>query len=212
MYGLEWWTLKYHLVFHIAIQYGCDGELWDTFVTERRHQVSKRFARQALRAKGKGYNKMLMEELICQHFHDWREWRGHDAGVLDPRPPSRRSLEAFTQVFPQAGSIAQSTTYRTESGALCRAGNVALLGRAHGHACGKIWYHLLVDGVAWTCLEVWPPLDSVGPICKRYRVDTPSCTLLPSLDLRDIVAYRVQGAIALVRLPLYYIYREMRKG
>ena len=49
------------------------------------------------------------------------------------------------------------------------------------------------------------------PICKRYRLDTPS-TLLPSLDLRDIVAYRVQGAIALVRLPLYYIYREMRKG
>ena len=37
------------------------------------------------------------------------------------------------------------------------------------------------------------------------------CTLLPSLDLRDIVAYRVQGAIALVRLPLYYIYREMRE-
>ena len=52
----------------------------------------------------------------------------------------------------------------------------------------------------------------MGPICKRYRVDTPSCTLLPSLDLRDIVSYRVQGAIALVRLPLYYIYREMRKG
>ena len=119
--------------------------------------------------------------------------------------PSRR-------VFPHAGSIKQSTTYRTESGALCRAGNVALLGSAHGHACGKIWYHLLVDGVAWTCLEVWPPLDSVGPICKSYRIDTRSCTLLPSLDLRDIVSYRVQGAIALVRLPLYYIYREMRKG
>ena len=85
----------------------------------------------------------------------------------------------------------------------------------HGHACGKIWYLILVDGVAWTCLEVWPPLDSVGPmgcICTRYRMDTASCTLLPSRDLRDIVSYRVQGAIALVRLPLYYIYREMRKG
>ena len=43
-------------------------------------------------------------------------------------------------------------------------------------------------------------------------MDTPSCTLLPSVDLRDIVAYRVQGAIALVRLPLYYIFLEMRKG
>ena len=211
VYGSLWWTLKNHLVIHIALDYFRDRELWDTFVTERRHKQPKRFARQALRTKGKGYNKMLMEELICQHLHDWREWRGHDAGVLDPRPPSRRSLEAFTQVFPQASSIVQSTTYRTESGALCCAGNVALLGRAHGHACGKIWYHLLVDGVAWTCLEVWPPLDSVGPICKSYRIDTRSCTLLPSLDLRDIVSYRVQGAIALVRVPLYYIYREMRE-
>ena len=208
VYGSLWWTLKNHLVIHIALDYFRDRELWDTFVTERRHKQPKRFARQALRTKGKGYNKMLMEELICQRLHDWREWRGHDAGVLDPRPPSRRSLEAFTQVFPQASSIVQSTTYRTESGALCRAGNVALLGSAHGHACGKIWYHLVVDGVAWTCLEKWPPLDSVGPVCKRYRVDT-SCTLLPSEDLRDIVAYRVQGANALVRLPLYYIYREM---
>ena len=211
VYGSLWWTLKNHLVIHIALDYFRDRELWDTFVTERRHKAAKRFARQALYTKGQSYNKMLMEELICQHFHDWREWRGHDAGVLDPHPPTRRSLEAYRQVFPQAGSIAQSKTYRTEYGALCCTGNVALLGRAHGHACGKIWYHLLVDGVAWTCMEVWPPLDSVGPICKRYRMDTRSCTLLPSLDLRDIVSYRVQGAIALVRVPLYYIYREMRE-
>ena len=52
VYGLEWWTLKYHLVFHIALQYGDDGELWDTFVTERRHRAPKRFARQGLRMTG----------------------------------------------------------------------------------------------------------------------------------------------------------------
>ena len=38
VYGTERWTLKYHLAHHIAIDYGCDGELWDAFVTEKAPQ------------------------------------------------------------------------------------------------------------------------------------------------------------------------------
>ena len=34
--------------------------------------------------------------------------------------------------------------------------NSVLLGAAHAHAAGLVWYHVSVDDVAWTCLEVWP--------------------------------------------------------
>ena len=71
VHGIADWTLKNHLSFHIAKQYEEDKQLPNTFVTERRHKDPKRFVRQALRMT-KGLNRKIMEELVCQHFFEWR--------------------------------------------------------------------------------------------------------------------------------------------
>ena len=202
VHGTEWWTLKDHLALHLPDQ----EELFDTFVTERRHKDPKRFARLALRTSMKGYNKGLMEELVCQHFHDWNQFRPEDA-LVAPHAVPKRLQGPLRDIFPTAYNIQISQQFRGADGRKIHAGDVALLGAARGHSCCKIWYHVNVDGVPWTCLELWPLQGAIGPRCKKYRVET-AATILPSTDIKASVSYMLEGEFAIVRLPLYYMYKE----
>jgi hypothetical protein len=202
VHGTEWWTLKNYLAQHIAKHYEEDGVLFNTFVTERRHQDPKRFARQALKTS-KGYNKMLMEELLCQHFHNWT--KSHSAGVLNAHPLTKRMRDDLYRVWPRASSIEMSRTYVAADGGKYHAGDAVLLGAAHAHAAGLVWYHVNVDDVAWTCLEVWPVVAACGPRCNKHRIDR-SAHMLRSTDLQAIPCYRaLPGDFAIVRLPMHYV-------
>ena len=150
VHGTEWWTLKDHLALHLPDQ----EELFDTFVTERRHKDPKRFARLALRTSMKGYNKGLMEELVCQHFHNWNQFRPEDA-LVAPHAVPKRLQGPLRDIFPTAYNIQISQQFRGADGRKIHAGDVALLGAARGHSCCKIWCHVNVDGVprglVWNC-------------------------------------------------------------
>ena len=149
---------------------------------------------------------MLMEELVCQHFHDWSHFEGADAGLVGSHPLPKRLHTLYT-VWPGANAIEMSVEYRAADGSKHHAGDVVLLGAAHAHACGKVWYHVNVDDVAWTCIEVWPVIAACGPRCNKHRIDC-STTMLRSTDLRERAWHRALGDCAIVRLPMHYVCKE----
>ena len=208
VHGTDYWTLKYHLALHLADQYEDDKKLSDTFVTERRHKNPKRFARQALRMT-KGFNKMLMEELVCQHLYDWNEFPGLDDHLVHPHPVPKCLRWTVHDVFGSASSLAMSRLYRASDGATYQAGDVALLGAAHQHACGKMLYHLSVDGSPWIAVQFWPVVAAHGPRCNKHRLGEEDARMVPSTDLKAVVSYQTTGTRdAIVRLPMYYMCKE----
>ena len=149
VYGTDWWTLKNHLALHTPNQY----PLFDTFVTERRHKDPKRFARQALHTSLHGYNQTLMEELTCQHFHNWTVAR-HSAGLLSAHPLSKRMQDELKRVWPRASSMEMSMTYVAADGGKYHAGDAccwALRMLMLPAWCATMSTWLALRGPAWRC-------------------------------------------------------------
>jgi hypothetical protein len=202
-HGVKYWTLKNHLAMHIARQ--SLPEL-NTFVTERRHKEPKRFARQALKLTGSGYNQYLMEELLCQHLSCWAEWPGRSPGLRGSSPLSRRREGDIKDLKPEWRHLSQSDfkrscTYLAESGETFHAGDCVLLGGSHDGSCGLVQDHVEVLGDVWTCLQIWPLIASEGGRCTKHRIDeTPR--FLSSKDLKTAVCFRASGPNAVVRIPM----------
>ena len=176
-----------------------------TFVTERRHKDPKRFARQALRVK-KGFNKLLIEELACQHLHDLAKTHVF-GGLVDPAVPPRRKAYELDEAFPTAREYVVSRVFRADDGAQFVGGDVALLGARLGHACGRIVYHAEADGFAWTRLQLWPVMGRHARI-QCHRTES-ACRFVESRDLRAVVCYQQTGPdVARVLLPRHYMYKE----
>ena len=97
-----------------ALRLTLPGIVFDTFCGERKHKGPKRFARLGLRLT-QGYNKMLMEEMVCQHFHDWAEDPVIAGGLVGKQPLAKATRDALQKVWPTATCIEQSCEYRAAS-------------------------------------------------------------------------------------------------
>ena len=72
----------------------------------------------------------------------------------------------------------------------------------------SVCYHVSVDDVAWTCLEVWPLVAGCGPRCNTHKIDR-AARMLRSTDLQALACYRaLPDGFAIVRLPMHYILRQ----
>jgi len=206
VHGTEYWTLKNHLPFHLCEQYGKDrGNLPNCLCGERRHKTPKRFARESIRLSGQttAFNTSLMEELICQHFYDWR----HFGKCEESRVLTRKERHMFNDAFPMANTILMSRSYKSEQGVSYRAGDAALLGAEYAHACGVLWYLLEIDDEVIACVEVWPVLASRGR-CSRHRIES-DAKAVPVSALKAIVCYRKFQEYADVLIPMQYRTNEM---
>ena len=124
VHGIEYWTLKNHVPWHICEQYEKDKIAYNTFLTERRHRLPKRYARQALRMTT-GFNKMVMEELVCQHFFDWNRFPG-DANFVDLHPFPKKLHKKTQAVFPSASTIERSRKYFAADGSSYAIGDLVV--------------------------------------------------------------------------------------
>ena len=157
---------------------------------------------------------MVMEELVCQHFSDWNKFGVQYEGLVDPHPLKKILHGELCSHWPGA-ELQQSMTYRASAGDKYYAGDVVLLGAAHGGACGLVKYHVSVEGVAFTSMEAWPLVASCGLLRTKHRIET-SPSFVRSTDLMATAYYRkLSDSEAIVRHPMLYdkaVQASLRKG
>ena len=148
-----------------------------------------------------------MSELLCQHVYDWNKYQGQYDGLVDPvpLPASMKLRDEFAHI--QGAEVKKSMIYRTSAGDKYYAGDVVLLGAAHGHSCGLVEYHVTIDGVAWTRMEVWPVVAAGGHMRNKHRVDN-IARFVRSTDMRATACYRKLGGFVTVCHPLHYVRQE----
>ncbi len=200
VHGTAFWVFKHHQAGHLGGMFRAFGRLFNTFVTERRHKDPKRFA---MSNTGRaGYEKGLMEELCCQHFHDWDNFTMGTAKA-GKALPQKLFMQAY-EMFPTAMDIQTSLEFVSDSGAKFRKGDFALLGGERLRFGGIIWYHFLVDGIAWSVVSVWKYLGSNGR-CGRYEVLADSPQVFRSSDLASLAIYKpISAGIVIVIMPFAY--------
>ena len=99
------------------------------------------------------YSKKLMEEVICQHLHDWEVAEPAQACLGLHKLP-KRMVNSTRDIFPHARNIQTSVEYKDADGIKYHVGDMAWLGTAYGHASCILWYHFDVDGIVFTVAEV----------------------------------------------------------
>ena len=206
-YGDEHFVYKHHQAMHLADMWrrtltrGGRRFLMNCFALERHHKLPKRYMKDHLNTIS--YEKSVLEEVTLEKLHQWSLFRA--GGLPSPREDDKVS-RALREVFPGVHSVQVDDMYVTNAGARFMKKDVVLLGPAHGHACGEIWMHCMVDGNAFTCVSLWPLLKAdTRRRLGKYRVaENPA--MLPTADLHAAVVYKVAGTVATALWPRTYEY------
>ena len=91
----------------------------------------------AMRAQQRGYEKSLLEELLMQHLHGWREYdqQSHANAHALSADLARRARE----FFPNAVEILTSVEYRSPDGCRFHRGDLAIINaRERPLQCGLL--------------------------------------------------------------------------
>jgi len=188
------WVPKHHVTGHIATQ-RC---LISLFTPERRHKIVKRFLQ--ARRNDKGFEKGVMEELVCHMLSEADEISLREPSLLDPVAPRAKLATALRTYCPSAQAIFASRSLRTARGATVMARDVVLL--ASGDV-GEVWFHCSIDSELLTCVSIWSraPSDRDTHDCKRYkREDNPG--LVSGSNVVTALIHCVSGDGVAVLIPM----------
>ena len=110
------------------------------------------------------------------------------------------------EIEPNVQSVQIDDIYVSMFGARFMRNDVVLLGSSHGHACGLVWFHCLMDGTQKTVCEVWPLIR--GDALRRhgkYRI-TDEPQLIQTSDIHAAAVYKIDKTIATALWPRTYAY------
>ena len=173
------WLPKHHLAMHLWTYVSTHGFLQSTLPQERMHKLVKKWSRD--RYTKATFERGLMEELTMEHLHDPKQpwWYG---GLQEPVVAPKKSLMQFLRNhFPSAFEFMTAASYRTPTGNVVHAGDVAFLKGAFGGAglC-EIWWLTRVDGHVHACVAEWSRVAAAAgaDLCTNAatfaKSDTPS--------------------------------------
>lgn len=197
-YGELNWVYKHHVTAHIAEQLRRFGTLICLFTPERRHKVVKRFSH--ARRTAKGFEKGIMEELVCHMLSEFEELSLTEACLLDPVSPRANLVSTLRAYRPLAKTMLASRSLRTVGGATIMARDVVLLSSSD---IGEVWFHCSIDGELLSCVSIWSPAPSDHDTidCKRYRrEDNPG--LVSASDILTSLVHCASGNCVAVLIPL----------
>lgn len=156
-FGTEYQKFKHHMPLHIASMWEKLKFLVNSMVTERKHRNPKRLA--FARRTQCNYEQGVLEDLVLQHFQDWKEIVLDRRGIQDAHPITRKVLQmTVEEAFPHAQSILTGCGYVSPTGASFHVGDYALLASADlGRiTLAQIWHFFDVDGIQRAAVATWP--------------------------------------------------------
>ena len=128
---------------------------------ERKHKVIKRWSKD--RFGKQGFEQGLMEELALEHIHAMQsDWCS--VGLLDACAPRKKLLALMQEMFPDGEDFLTARKARVVHGNLVLAGDVAFAVIDGVRSLVQVEFHLQVDGVPKSCVNVMVAAPSVSDI------------------------------------------------
>ena len=160
-YGVVGWLPKHHLATHLARQLRGFGLLLNLLTHERKHKVIKRWSKD--RFGKQGFEQGLMEELALEHIHAMQsDWCS--VGLLDACAPRKKLLALMQEMFPDGEDFLTARKARVVHGNVVLAGDVAFAAIDGVRSLAQVEFHLQVDGVPKSCVNVMVAAPSVSDI------------------------------------------------
>ena len=206
-YGKSYWAYKHHMAAHLPEMFEKFGPL-ACFVHERKHKTVKKFSKDHLSKRCT--EKALMTQLIAQHSHDIQTF-SFCVGLHDPISASNKLLETLKELRPGTQTARSSTSAYNENGVVWR-GDIVLLGTAHNHSAGQVWFHVECDpdtpdaSGAMTIMTVFQPrhIDPHGRYSKYVFDDDAMPQLVPTSSVKCAVTYKRSGRTLVALWPIEY--------
>ena len=198
VWGVEYFTPKFHWLLHYARELDQHGTLLSCFVHERKHKCIRRFAVPTLNTKS--FEKTVLEEVTCQHL--WAVSQPStfefDIGLVNPRAPNTATKERLRHalgldnpnIIEAISGEARFNAFET-----CQKKDVVLVQTSDGSlAAGEIWLHARLAGEERTILSTWS-LRKLNRECSAAVWNVAdSATVVPTTDIVASVVWMSLGS------------------
>jgi hypothetical protein len=193
------WVLKFHLAGHIALMWkvlqaemqrrGLIAKLPNCFVTERKHKDVKRHLRDRLKMKSQ--ERCLLEELVLDQFHAWKE-SGATGGLLGGHPSNAKERADLEETLGRELAadlpVQVGSQFKHPSGKRYYASDVVCTSDA---MVGQITRFFFVEDRTWVQLTVWRQLSwSASSRVGVYGVSEATVLFLEAANISSAAIYK----------------------
>ena len=195
VFGHDVWTFKFHMILHFGLFLNHFGLLLSCYVHERKHKVARRFGNNNSHLQG--FEKFVLREVFLTQRAALRRPECFNV-VQHISKPSKSTMSALRNAFPNAVNIGVSTEAWVGRGGTVAKGDVACLKSSHA-PFGDVVHvvlHAVIDDEVFSLVSRWARIDNehytVSDAHEFVRVD----------DILESLCYMREGNAVQIIPPL----------